>query len=228
VAVNRGIFFITGTDTGVGKTVLTCLLSRYLRASAITAAALKPICSGERGDAILLHKALNGALNLDEINPWHFPAPLAPLLAARRVRRKVLLREVLNHVRRIQRRFPVVLVEGAGGLLSPLGEDFDSRDLINQLRALPIVVCPNRLGAINHARLALAALPAALSKRAQVVLMAPQRADPVSRTNAGLLKEFFGRQRVHEIPWLKLSSERDKVAGDRRVRQTMKRLLDRR
>ena len=72
-------FYITGTDTGVGKTVLTALLTRQLRAQGIAVAALKPICSGGREDAEALHSALDGELSLDTINPWHFRLPLAPL-----------------------------------------------------------------------------------------------------------------------------------------------------
>src|SRR5450631_3532050 len=113
--------FITGTDTGVGKTVLTALLTRFLRESGVHAAALKPICSGGRTDARALHTAMAGALALDEINPWHFSAPVAPSLAARRENKIVKLPQVLAHIRAMQKRFDVLLVEGAGGLLSPLG-----------------------------------------------------------------------------------------------------------
>ena len=139
--------------------MLTALLARYLRERGVNVAALKPVCSGGRDDARALHAALDGALSLDEINPWHFRAPMAPLLAARRERKRVRLADVLAHVRAMQKRFDVVLIEGAGGLLSPLGEDFDSRDLIAALRATPIVVCPNRLGAVNQVLLTLEALP---------------------------------------------------------------------
>src|SRR6185503_8633684 len=124
------ILFITGTDTGVGKTVLTALLTRYLRQRGLPVAALKPISSGGRSDAYALYRALDGELTLDEINPWHFYAALAPLVSARMERRSVRKQQVVRHVCRVAARFPVVLVEGAGGLLSPLGEKFDSRDLI--------------------------------------------------------------------------------------------------
>ena len=126
-------FFITGTDTGVGKTVLTALLARYLRERGVNVAALKPVCSGGRDDARALQAASNGALSLDEINPWHFRAPIAPLLAARRERKRVKRSQVVAHVRAMQKRFDVLLIEGAGGLLSPLGENFNSRDLIASL-----------------------------------------------------------------------------------------------
>src|SRR5258708_28833128 len=118
----KQIFFITGTDTGVGKTVLTALLVKFLRECGVNAAALKPVCSGNRGDARKLFAAMDGALSLDEINPWHFRAAIVPLLAARRENKKVKLAQVLAHVRAMQRRFEILLVEGACGLLSPLGE----------------------------------------------------------------------------------------------------------
>ena len=121
------ILFITGTDTGVGKTVFAAVATLLLRRRGVRVAALKPICSGGREDARLLHAAAGRVLSLDEVNPWHFRAALAPTLAARRENRLVLLRPVVAHIRRAAKRFEVVIVEGAGGLLSPLGEKFDSR-----------------------------------------------------------------------------------------------------
>ena len=196
------IYFITRTDTGVGKTVLAALLTRHLRAQGVRVAALKPICSGDRDDARALRLAAGKVLALDEVNPWHFHAPLAPLLAARLERKRVRLREVVAHIRRVGRRFGVVMVEGAGGLLSPLGEGFDSRDLIAALCAKPIVVCPNRLGAVNQALLVLNALPRAVAARAPVVLVSPRKSDSASRTNPKLLAEILGAQRVRVLPWL--------------------------
>jgi len=194
--------FITGTDTGVGKTVLATLLARYFRERGVKVAALKPICSGGRGDARVLRAALNGALTLDEINPWHFRAPIAPVLAARRERKRAKLSQVLAHVLAVQKRFDVLLVEGAGGLLSPLGEDFDSRDLIASLRATPVVVCPNRLGAVNQVLLTLDALPRSAAATARVVLMSPPKPDASTRTNADLLAEYFDGKRIFLLPWL--------------------------
>ena len=213
-------FFITGTDTGVGKTVLTALLVRYLCGRGVRAAALKPICSGGLGDARALHAALDGALTLDEINPWHFCAPIAPLLAARRERRRVKLSQVLAHVRAIQKRFDVLLVEGAGGLLSPLGEDFDSRDLIVALRATPIVVCPNRLGAMNHVLLTLESLP----RKARVVLMSPPKPDASTKTNANLLAECLTGVRIISLPWLGRNFSAVRVLKKTRVEQALRAL----
>lgn len=193
------IIFVTGSDTGVGKTVLAALLTRHLRASGCRVAGLKPICSGGRGDARALRQAAGNVLSLDEVNPWHFRAPLAPLLAARKEGRRVRLREVVAQIRRLACRFDVVVVEGAGGLLSPLGEDFDSRALLHALRARPIVVCANRLGAVNQALLVLEALPRSLAIPARVVLSAVS-ADSSRAANVRLLGELIGADRVHELP----------------------------
>lgn len=198
--MKRLTLFITGTDTGVGKTVFACLLIRHLIAQKIQVGAFKPVCSGGREDAAALHAALGGTLKLDEINPWHFRAPLAPLLAARAERKKVRLAQVMARARALRKRFPVLIVEGAGGLLSPLGEDFDSRDLIKALRATPVIVSPNRLGAINQVLLTLAALPAGLASKAQVVLVTLPKPDTAGLDNLKFLREKLGPQRVQELP----------------------------
>ena len=197
------ILFITGTDTGVGKTVFAALLTQHLRARGVCVAALKPICSGSRGDARALRAAAGKVLSLDEVNPWHFRAALSPLLAARKEKKRVRLREVVACIRGVAKRFDVVVVEGAGGLLSPLGEDFDSRDLILALAATPIIVCPNKLGAVNQVRLVVSALPRATARQARVILVNPARPDAASRSNLKLLKQFVDPNRPRVMPWLR-------------------------
>jgi len=196
------IYFVTGTDTGVGKTVFAAAATVLLRQSGRSVAALKPVCSGGRDDARLLQAAAGRVLSLDEVNPWHFRAPLAPVLAARKEKKRLWLSQVVAAVRRVTKRFEVVIVEGAGGLLSPLGEDFDSRDLIIALKATPLVVCPNKLGAVNQVRLVLEALPRRLASRAPVILVDPARRDAASRSNLELLKEFVDPARLRTLPWL--------------------------
>ena len=198
------ILFITGTDTGVGKTVFAALATVYLRQQGFRVAALKPLCSGGRDDARQLRAAAGKVLSLDEVNPWHFRAPLAPVLAARQEKRRVRLREVVAQIRSVAKRFEVVVVEGAGGLLSPMGEGFDARDLIAALKATPVIVCANKLGAVNQVRLVLAALPRVTARRARIVLVNPPKPDAASRTNLGLLQEFVAAQQLRVLPWLAL------------------------
>jgi dethiobiotin synthetase len=217
--------FITGTDTGAGKTVLAVLLTRFLRERGVNAAALKPVCSGGRADAHALHAVLKDTLTLDEINPWHFRAPIAPLPAARKENRRVKLSEVLKHTRALQKCFDVLLVEGAGGLLSPLGEDFDSRDLISALCAAPIIVVPNKLGVVNHILLTLAALPPAAVKQARIVLMSPPKPDAASKSNPELLAEFFDAKRIFLLPWLGKAFNAGQVLKNVRVQRTLRALV---
>ena len=217
--------FITGTDTGVGKTVLTALLTRCLRERGVNVAALKPICSGGRDDARVLLTALDGTLTLDEINPWHFRAPVAPVLAARREKRRVTLPQTLTHIRKVQKRFDVILVEGAGGLLSPLGEKFDSRDLIVALRATPIIVATNKLGVVNQLLLTLEALPPAAIKTARIVLMSPPKPDAASKNNPNLLAEYFEAKRIFSLPWLGEKFSMVAVLQKPQVRRTLQGLL---
>lgn len=195
-------FFITGTDTGAGKTVLTALLAAYLVGQKIRVAAFKPVCSGGRDDAEKIRAALGGALALDEINPWFFRAAVAPSLAAKLEKKSVTLAQTLAHIRAKQKGFDVTLVEGAGGLLSPIGEDFNSRDLILALRAAPIIVAQNKLGVVNHLLLTLEALPKNFRAQAKIVLMSPAKPDAATATNAKLLGEFFPPAKIFALPWL--------------------------
>jgi dethiobiotin synthetase len=189
-------FFITGTDTGVGKTVFTVSLLASLRRKGVNAAALKPICSGGRDDARKFLAAMDGALSLNEINPWHFRAAIAPSLAALREKKKVTLARAAAHIRAMQKRFEILLVEGAGGLLSPLGANFNSRDLIQATRATPVIVAPNRLGVVNQVLLTLEALPKNFRAKARVVLMPTPKPDGSTKSNARLLADFFDAKRL--------------------------------
>lgn len=198
----KRILFVIGTDTGVGKTVFAAQLTQYLRQRGVCVGALKPLCSGGRSDAKILHEVAGKVLTLDEVNPWHFRAPLAPLIAARMEKKLVKLREVVSHIRKVSDRFDTIIVEGAGGLLSPLGEKFNSRDVLLALRAMPILVCPNRLGAINQILLVLDALPKQAAQELQIVLISPRRSTAASRSNLKLLTEFIDHSRLHVFPWL--------------------------
>jgi dethiobiotin synthetase len=221
----KQIVFITGTDTGAGKTVLTALLAEFLRGKKIDVAALKPVCSGGRGDAEKIFAALGGRMELDRINPWHFRAAIAPSLAARQEKKRVRLAQVRAYIRAVQNEFDTVLVEGAGGLLSPLGENFDSRDLIVKLDAPPIMVAPNRLGAVNHILLTLEALPKRFRARCRVVLMSPCKPDSATGSNAKLLAEFVPAKKIFRLPWLGKNFQVAEALRDSRVKRTLAGLI---
>lgn len=200
MAAKRQFMVVTGTGTGVGKTVLSGLLVRRLIRLGRTVRAFKPLCSGGRGDARVLEAALGGGQALDEINPWHFEAPLSPALAARLERRTVTLEEVSAHIRHHSKQSELTLVEGAGGLLSPLTVDGDTRDLIQRLKARPLIVASNRLGVIHDVRATLSCLPPSLRSSVPVVLMAPAAPDASTARNARSLSEYHPADRIVEIP----------------------------
>ena len=196
------IIFITGTDTGVGKTVLTGLLLHYLRSRGRQALAMKPFCSGGTADTELLRAIQGNELTSGEISPFRFAEPLAPLVAARKHRRTIRLREVLNAIRRLARRCECLLVEGIGGLLAPLGEGFSGRDVIARLRCEVIVVSANRLGTLNHTLLTAAALDQANVKRHKTVLMDYNQLDASGRSNGAILTELLAPKPLYILGFL--------------------------
>ena len=94
--------FITGTDTGAGKTLLAAFILHHLRQSGCCALAMKPFCSGQRDDVVLLNSLQNGELQMEEINPFYFTEPIAPLVAAKKHRKEITLQEVLDRVKNLK------------------------------------------------------------------------------------------------------------------------------
>jgi dethiobiotin synthetase len=196
------IIFITGTDTGVGKTLLTGLLLHHLRQSGCHALAMKPFCSGSLADTEFLHAVQNCDLTFDEITPFYFSESLAPLVAARRHHRSIRLPEVLRQINRVSDRCPCLLIEGIGGLLVPLGEGFTVRDLIANLGCEVIVVAPNRLGTINHTLLTVDALQHIGIRRLKAVLMWSKEGAFSARSNSRILAELLASVPVLQVGFL--------------------------
>ncbi|MCD6050530.1 MAG: bioD [Verrucomicrobia bacterium] len=212
--MRREIIFVTGSDTGVGKTMVSGLLSRFLREKGVDVGVCKPICSGGREDGEHLLSMAWNKQTLDQVNPWHFTQPISPLVAARLERKQIKLDAVLKHIQRIREKHAVTVVEGAGGLLSPLGEGFDSRTLLTELKAKPLIVVADKLGAVNQALLVLAALPKRYQAGAQIILSAAAKPDASSQTNARLLMEFHPQMGVHCLP--RVSAKDATVLTDKR------------
>ena len=197
------IIFITGTDTGVGKTLLTGLLLHHLRESGIRALAMKPFCSGGRADIRLLQSLQRGELSDSEMNPYYFAQPVAPLVAAKKGR-ALRLPEVIQKIKNVAARCDCLLIEGSGGLLVPLAQHFTVADLIAALDCWVIIAARNRLGTINHTLLTCQALRARRisNRRQKVVLMSPGTVDLSSRTNQKVLTNLLRPTPVFAIPFL--------------------------
>ena len=149
-------FFITGTDTGVGKTWLTTHFLKLLREDGIDAVGMKPIECGGRDDATAILAASGEVPTLDEINPHHFAEPVAP--AAQTKSPQIDFAGILSAYDRLAARHELVLVEGAGGWLVPLDGRRTMADLVIALGLPVVVVAANRLGVLNHTLLTVRAI----------------------------------------------------------------------
>jgi dethiobiotin synthetase len=180
------------------------------------ALAMKPFCSGSREDVHLLQAVQPGQLEDQEANPFFFRKPLAPLVAARAGRRIIRLREALDRIRRIAARCDLLLVEGAGGLLAPLGEGFTAAELIRDLKAHVCVVAANKLGTINHTLLTARALASFSRKSVSVILTATtRRVDSSSASNESMIAGLLSPIPVWSLPYLgKDASSARKIQGN--------------
>jgi len=153
----RGLF-ITGTDTDVGKTYVGCLIARQLRAAGHRVGVYKPAASGCRvangdlvsDDALLLWEAAGRPGSLADVCAQRFAAPLAPHLAALAEGRSLSAAAMREGFAAWRGACDVLLVEGAGGLMSPLGEDDYNATLAEEFSLPLLIVAPNRLGTINQ------------------------------------------------------------------------------
>jgi dethiobiotin synthetase len=149
----RGLFF-TGTDTGVGKTVVTAAVARALLLQGRSPRVCKPVATGTSGiseDTRQLAAAVHATPEqLTSITRWTFSEPAAPPVAARAAGIRLGLEDVVDAVREAGHEAEILLVEGIGGLLCPLTEKETVADLVREL-ALPLVVVARRsLGTLNH------------------------------------------------------------------------------
>ena len=192
--------FLTGTDTNIGKTYVAALLVRALRAAGHDCVGLKPICCGDRGDAEALHAASDGASPLNDINPVWLRPPAAPYTASIIEHRTVdldLIREAFGRARSAH---PSLIVEGAGGWLVPITRDYFVADLAEEMGLPVAIVVANKLGAINHTLLTLAAIRSRGLACAGLILNRPTADDDLATTtNRAMLEELAGVPILFEI-----------------------------
>jgi dethiobiotin synthetase len=158
--------FVTGTDTGVGKTLFTCALLHAYASKGLRAVGMKPVAAGavrENGvlvneDVAAMRAASNVAAPLELVNPYCLEPPIAPHIAAAQASVTIDAERIAASYERLAGLADRVVVEGAGGFLVPLGADVDTADLARRL-ALPVVIVVGmRLGCLNHALLTAAAV----------------------------------------------------------------------
>jgi len=205
--------------------LLTGLLAHHLRQEGCRALAMKPFCSGGRDDVEFLRAAQDGELSADEINPYFFRKPIAPLIAARQRRVTIRLPDVLRAISEVVRRCECLLIEGSGGLLVPLGDGYTVADLIAKLNCEVIVVARNRLGTINHTLLTVRTLQHIGIRSLSVVLMSGKKRDISSLSNPKILAELLGCVPLHPIRYLGENNVR--VGALKKNRKKIKKTLAR-
>ena len=192
-------YFVTGTDTGAGKTRFSCLLIEALRAEGIDAVGYKPVCCGDRDDALLL-AAASGGLDANEVNPVWLKASVAPLVAGMLENHPVDPEFLLEGFRRFSAMHPMVIVEGAGGWRVPLAEGYDMADLAVDLGLPVIVVVGNKLGALNHTILTVDSIRAmGLPIAGLVINNLMDELDTAAITNKGIIEQLTGLPILAEI-----------------------------
>ena len=142
--------FITATDTEVGKTFVSCGIVRILNEQGINVGVMKPLSSGNAEDARLLKAAAGVTDPIDLINPVRLKHPLAPLVSSRRERTKISLNRIVKSFKELEQLHDIVLVEGIGGIMVPIMNNFYVSDLIKLLKLPIIIVTRPNLGTINH------------------------------------------------------------------------------
>lgn len=205
-AMTRGIF-VTGTDTGVGKTRVAAALLRGLAAAGVRALGMKPVAAGiERGqarnaDVAALIAAAGAAADIADINPYSFAQPMAPHLAAAAAGIVIDLETIAAACARLAARADAVVVEGAGGAMTPLSERTDMLDIAARLGLPVLLVVGIRLGCLNHALLTAQAIRA---RGLELAGWAANRIDPAmgeADANVATLVRILPAPLIADFPW---------------------------
>jgi dethiobiotin synthetase len=193
--------FITGTDTGVGKTTFCALLLRALRSRGIDAVGIKPFCCGDRSDAEILQSASGESVSLSEVNPVWLRVPAAPYTACLIENRSLDVATALETIGALGKKHAFLVIEGVGGWRVPLTQQLCMSQFAASLGFPVLVVVANRLGALNHTQLTLDSIAARGTECLGVVLSEPEKTEqtPATLTNRGLLEDLLSVPVLGEI-----------------------------
>jgi dethiobiotin synthetase len=184
--------FITGTDTGVGKTYTAARLLHLLRASGTSCAGMKPICCGDRQDAEFLLAAGSEGLTIDDVNPVWLKTPAAPIVGSLTEKLDIDIDRILAAFRSLQSRVEQVIVEGTGGWMVPIQRSYFVSDLAAAMNLPVLAVAYNRLGCLNHSVLTVQSVVGHGLRCLGLVLNdAQETGDIAALTNADILRKIL-------------------------------------
>jgi dethiobiotin synthetase len=196
--MNKGVF-VTGTDTGVGKTVVACGVARLLKKWKASVGVMKPIATGDQHDAKRLLKAAQIDETIEMINPQFFKTPLAPSVAAAMERRHIDLQTIYRSFWYMHKKFEVLVIEGIGGVKVPLAEATYITDLISALQLPTLIVARAGLGTLNHTLLTIEALEHAKVPILGVLLNGGTGKTLAEKTNPDELQDHTSVQVLGEL-----------------------------
>lgn len=194
--------FITGTDTGVGKTFVTIKLAKEFMAKGFSVGIMKPIsCGPMRENDAFIYRAklkLNDPLKL--INPIVLKSPLAPYAASKLEGKKIDLKKIFAAFKTLKASHDILLVEGVGGALVPIKKNYFVADLIRDLKIPVIIVARAGLGTINHTLLTIEAVRKRKIKILEVILNG-FRGELSENTNPKIIRELGRVGKIRMLPW---------------------------
>jgi len=209
--MKKGIF-ITGTDTGVGKTVVTFVLGTLLQEKGFDVGVMKPVqCGGH--DSEFLKKSLNIKDNLNDINPFCAYEPLSPHIAFKRQRKTIRVEKIIQGYHQLQARHNIVLVEGAGGLLVPIKKKYLVADLAHDLGLEVIIVSRLGLGTINHTLLTVRQVRQQGLRVSGIIFSVnySRKFGIAERTNPEIIQRLSGVPVLGIIPYLRKFNRKEVV-----------------
>jgi len=205
-------YFISGTDTGVGKTVVTACLLAFYRKHSISTGIMKPIETGidpnysseANSDAKFLLTVSGNQDTIEEICPIRLKPSASPLQAARIQDQSLSIDSILEKFHRLQKKYDQVLVEGIGGLLVPLKADYLVLDLIKEMQLPLIIVSRFSLGTLNHTLLTLKATQVAKIEVAGIILnhSANRQLNKIELGQKALIEELSGIPVIGQCPFI--------------------------
>ena len=201
----KGIF-ITGTDTGIGKTIVTCGIALSLKAKGLDVGIMKPIetgCNPNPEDALFYKTMLQLDDTLNTICPIQLKAPLAPSVAAEQENKVISLSHITDTYKKLSQEHDFILVEGAGGLMVPVLDDILMAHLPVILKIPIILVAGNKLGGINHTLLSYHYAEAIGLKVLAIILNIPtQQIGIAEKTNYNTLRKLIDHTPLFETPFI--------------------------
>jgi dethiobiotin synthetase len=214
----RGGYFVTGTDTGVGKTFATCALLHAAHRQGMATLAMKPVAAGVDADGrnqdveeLVAASSVKTARTL--VNPYCFAAAIAPHIAAATECRTIEPDVIAAAFRQLTTQADLLLVEGVGGFRVPLGDNFDTADLAARLGLPVILVVGLRLGCLNHALLTAEAIAARGLPLAGWIANRIEPAMPRWEENIAALQQRLAAPLLGVLPWLAGPHGADSVAA---------------